>query len=132
LLTVAVANAWKVTPLVMLILLAGLQAISREAYEATRTDGANAGQQFWWITLPLPDLAVGGLLAWLFSGEEFILATYFTLVERTMPLQVCYYLYQGNWFVTAVAAAIMTVPVLLLSTFPQPYLQKTSFTGATR
>jgi ABC-type Fe3+ transport system permease subunit len=45
--TVAMADAWKVTPLVMLILLAGLQAIRRELYEATRTDGAGPWQQFW-------------------------------------------------------------------------------------
>src|SRR5262249_9152730 len=51
--TVAVADAWKVTPLVMLILLAGLQAIPREIYEAARTDGASAWHQFWRITLPL-------------------------------------------------------------------------------
>ena len=38
--TVAMTDAWKVTPLVMLILLAGLQAIPRELYEAARTDGA--------------------------------------------------------------------------------------------
>jgi ABC-type sugar transport system permease subunit len=38
--TVTMADAWKVTPLVMLILLAGLQAIPRELYEAARTDGA--------------------------------------------------------------------------------------------
>ena len=51
--TVAVADAWKVTPLVMLILLAGLQAIPRQLYEAARTDGATPWQQFRRITLPL-------------------------------------------------------------------------------
>ena len=30
-----------------------------------------------------------------------------------MPLQVYYYLYQGNWFDTAVAATLMTAPVLI-------------------
>ena len=45
--TVAMADAWKVTPLVMLILLAGLQAIPRELYEVARTDGAGPWQQFW-------------------------------------------------------------------------------------
>ena len=38
--TVAMADAWKVTPLAMFILLASLQAIPRELYEAARTDGA--------------------------------------------------------------------------------------------
>ena len=43
-------------------------------------------------------------LAWVFSWEEFILASYLTLGAKTMPLQVYYYLYQGNWFLTAAAA----------------------------
>ena len=41
-LTVAVADAWKVTPLVMLILLAGLQAIPRDLYEAARNEMVTA------------------------------------------------------------------------------------------
>ena len=47
-----------------------------------------------------------------------------------MPLQVYYYLYQGNWFVTAVAATITTVPVLGLSAFLQRYLRETNLAGA--
>jgi ABC-type sugar transport system permease subunit len=156
--TVAMADAWKVTPLVMLILLAGLQAIPREIYEAARTDGAGPWQQFWRITLPLlrpaltmafiirgvdafrifalplalPGLVVCGLLVWLLSWEEFTLATYLTLGAKTMPLQVYYYLYQGNWFDTAVAATLMTVPVLVLSAFLQRYLRETSLAGVMR
>jgi trehalose transport system permease protein len=53
LLTVAISDMWKVTPLVMLILLAGLEAIPRELYEAARVDGASRWQQFSQITLPL-------------------------------------------------------------------------------
>ena len=37
----------------MLILLAGLEAISRELYEASRVDGASWWQRFYYITLPL-------------------------------------------------------------------------------
>jgi ABC-type sugar transport system permease subunit len=37
----------------MLILLAGLQAIPGEVYEAARVDGASPWQQFWRVTLPL-------------------------------------------------------------------------------
>jgi trehalose transport system permease protein len=51
--TVIISDTWKVTPLVMLILLAGLQAIPGEVYEAARVDGASPWQQFWRVTLPL-------------------------------------------------------------------------------
>jgi trehalose transport system permease protein len=55
-----------------------------------------------------------------------------TLGAKTMPLQVYYYLYQGNWFDTAVAATLMTVPVLALSAFLQRYLRETSLAGVMR
>ena len=53
LLTIAAADAWKVTPMVMLILLAGLQAIPRDVYEAARVDGASRLGTYRSITLPL-------------------------------------------------------------------------------
>ncbi|MBF2058313.1 MAG: sugar ABC transporter permease [Cyanobacterium sp. T60_A2020_053] len=48
-----VADVWKTTPFIALILLAGLQSISSELYEAHEMDGANSWQSFWQITLPL-------------------------------------------------------------------------------
>ena len=53
LLTVAVADTWKVLPVVVLIFLAGLQSIPEELYEAAATDGATSWQRFRGITLPL-------------------------------------------------------------------------------
>ncbi len=50
---VMVADCWKVTPLVMLILLAGLQGIDQQLYQAAEVDGANVWQRFFRITLPL-------------------------------------------------------------------------------
>src|SRR5215831_14807251 len=47
-----IADAWKTTPFVFVILLAGLQAIPRELYEAIEIDGAGAWAQFRWITWP--------------------------------------------------------------------------------
>src|SRR5213079_1134791 len=50
---VCAVDIWKTTPFVALLLLAGLQVIPRDLYEAASVDGANALQQFWRITLPL-------------------------------------------------------------------------------
>lgn len=47
------ADIWKTTPFVVIIILAGLQMISKEYYEAAYMDGANAWQAFWKITFPL-------------------------------------------------------------------------------
>ena len=45
-------NTWRGTPFVMLGLLAGLQAIPQEQYEAARVDGANSLELFYYVTLP--------------------------------------------------------------------------------
>jgi trehalose/maltose transport system permease protein len=50
---VCAVDVWKTTPFVALLLLAGLQVIPNDVYEAARVDGASALQQFWKITLPL-------------------------------------------------------------------------------
>lgn len=53
LVSVILASAWKDLGFVMIILLAGLQGISPELYEAARVDGASKWEQFRHITLPL-------------------------------------------------------------------------------
>lgn len=53
LLVVAIADLWKVLPIVVLIFLAGLQSISRDVYEAADIDGATIWQKFIHVTLPL-------------------------------------------------------------------------------
>ncbi|WP_100010030.1 carbohydrate ABC transporter permease [Lentibacillus sediminis] len=51
--SVILADVWKTTPYMALLLLAGLQTIPESLYEASGVDGANKWQQFWRITLPL-------------------------------------------------------------------------------
>ncbi len=53
LITIIITDIWMSTPFVSIILLAGIQAISKDYYEASRIDGANILQQFAAITLPL-------------------------------------------------------------------------------
>src|SRR5438034_1111060 len=50
---VCAVDIWKTTPFVALLLLAGLQVIPNDLYEAAEVDGATKLQQFWRITLPL-------------------------------------------------------------------------------
>jgi trehalose/maltose transport system permease protein len=51
--SVSAVDIWKTTPFVALLLLAGLQVIPGDVYEAAAVDGANKLQQFWRITFPL-------------------------------------------------------------------------------
>jgi len=50
---IIVSDAWKTIPLVAIILLAGLQVIPADVYEAAQVDGAGAWRRFRSITLPL-------------------------------------------------------------------------------
>ena len=50
---VIVADVWKTTPFVALLILAGLQMIPKDVYDAAKMDGATRWQQFVKITLPL-------------------------------------------------------------------------------
>ncbi len=50
---IILTSVWKDTGFIMVILLAGLQGIPREYYEAASIDGANRPQSLWAITLPL-------------------------------------------------------------------------------
>lgn len=51
--SLVVADVWKTTPFVAIILFAGLQAIPTELYQAAEVDGAGPVQRFFRITLPL-------------------------------------------------------------------------------
>src|SRR2546426_493537 len=48
-----ITDVWKTTPFMALLLLAGLQVIPHELYEAAGVDGSTRWQQFWSITLPM-------------------------------------------------------------------------------
>src|SRR6266508_5983965 len=50
---VVLVEVWHNTPFMMLVLLAGLQSIPQELYDAARVDGASPWQSFWSVTLPL-------------------------------------------------------------------------------
>jgi multiple sugar transport system permease protein len=55
---IVIADVWKTAPFIALLVLAGLQIIPGEVYEAARVDGASAFQSFRRITLPLVKSAV--------------------------------------------------------------------------
>jgi multiple sugar transport system permease protein len=52
-LSIMVMDAWTFIPLMMVMLLAGLQALPKEVMEAAEVDGADAWQRFWKVVFPL-------------------------------------------------------------------------------
>ncbi|MHC2220481.1 multiple sugar transport system permease protein [Rhizobium leguminosarum] len=67
------ANIWAGYPLYMVSLLAGLQGISKELYEAAGIDGANGLQKFWYITIPqlMPIIISIALLDFIWTMQVF-------------------------------------------------------------
>ena len=51
--TLTFVDIWQWTPMVALILLAGLTSLPEEPHEAAVVDGANSWQRFWFVTVPL-------------------------------------------------------------------------------
>lgn len=66
--TIIMADVWKTTPFMALLLLAGLQTIPTSLMEAARIDGGGAWQTFWHVRLPL--LASTLLIAGLFRALD--------------------------------------------------------------
>jgi multiple sugar transport system permease protein len=52
-LTIQAMDAWTFIPFIMIMLLAGLQALPKDVTEAAQVDGANSWQTFWGVTFPL-------------------------------------------------------------------------------
>jgi len=82
--SICAIDIWKTTPFVALLLLAGLQVIPGDVYEASHVDGASALQTFWRITLPLlrPAIAVTLIFRTLDALRVFDL---FYVAEGTRP-----------------------------------------------
>ena len=115
--TVALADAWKVTPLMLLILLAGLEAIPGELYEAARTDGASRWRQFAAISLPLLKPALS--MALIVRGVDAfrIFALPLALVGQGFPVLSTYayleYLEYGNPHTSAASSVILLAMILV-------------------
>ena len=77
---IILANVWKETPFTVILILAALQTIPDDLYEASRVDGATEWQSFLGITLPLimPVLMVAGLLQFIWGFQTFELISIVT------------------------------------------------------
>ncbi len=71
--SVIIESVWKGTPFVIVIVLAALQAIPSELYEAATIDGASRTQRLWTVTLPAirPTLAVAAILTTVYTVNNF-------------------------------------------------------------
>jgi trehalose/maltose transport system permease protein len=87
-------DVWKTTPFMALLLLAGLQVIPGDVYEAARVDGANVYQRFFQITLPLLKGAI--LVAVLFRTLDSyrVYDLFYGMAQRELE-SLSTYVYEG-------------------------------------
>ncbi len=118
LLTIAIADMWKVLPVITLIFLAGLQSIPDDVYEAAAVDGATKWQRFVRITLPMlvPFITMALILRAIDAFRIFELAL--VLAGRIEPVLSTYiaerYLPPTNDPFTAAAGAVVLFAIIML------------------
>lgn len=118
-----VASAWRGAPFFAIVLLAALQAINPELYEAAKIDGAGRWERFRWVTLPLilNAVIVATLLRalWTFNFLDLI----WTMTRggpanatRTMPLYVFDKAYtEGDFGYASTVACVLCILLLAFS-----------------
>jgi sorbitol/mannitol transport system permease protein len=116
--TIVTLEVWRWTPFMMLIILAGMQAMNLEVLEAARVDGAHAAAIFRFITLPFirPYIELGALLGSLFIVQAFD-SIYMTTQggpgQATTNLPFLLYLVAFQGFDIGQASAIGVVAVVI-------------------
>lgn len=117
-------DVWKTAPFMALLLLAGLQTIPKDLYEAASVDGANVIQKFFSVTLPLlrPTIAVALVFRTLDALRVFDL---FNVLFGRQQLSMATYNYETlvNNQQDGYASAISMIIFLLISIFAFMYVR---------
>ena len=121
-LSLVMVDVWKWTPMITLIVLAGLKSLPPEPYEAARIDGASAFQIFRHITLPLirPVLIAALMLRSLDNLKEFDMIYTITQGGPGTASETLYlYSYQVGFgfFKAGYGSALMVVVFLIVLVF---------------
>ena len=111
---VVIVTVWKGFPFYSLVLLAALQAVPEELYEAARLDGAGRFSQFLHVTLPSiqPSIALLAVLAFIYSMQQFTLIWLITgggPVDATMTLAPAIYMQAFRFYNFNYASAMAVV-----------------------
>lgn len=115
-------DVWKWTPMITLIVLAGLKSLPNDPYEAARIDGANTLQIFWYITLPLirPVLIAALMLRSLDNLKEFDIIYTITQGGPGIASETLYlysYKVAFGFFKAGYGSALMVVVFLIVLVF---------------
>jgi multiple sugar transport system permease protein len=121
--SVILVDVWNTTSFVALLLLAGLQSLPEEPFEAARIDGANALQIFFYLTLPLLRQTILVALLWRLIDTFRIFDVVYLLTAggparstETVSIYIYRYGFQAfNLGFASAASYVMIVIMLLLA-----------------
>lgn len=118
--SVMMADIWEWTPFMALIMLAGLQALPLEPFEAARVDGASSWQSFRYITLPFlaPTMLVALLIRFMDAFKTFDLIFVLTQGGPGMSTEILnYYTYRYGFkfFHLGYASALSWLLVIVIT-----------------
>ncbi len=118
--SVMMADIWEWTPFMALIMLAGLQALPQEPFEAAVIDGASAWQSFRYITLPFlaPTMLVALLIRLMDAFKTFDLVFVLTQGGPGMSTEILnYYTYRYGFkfFHLGYASALSWLLVIIVT-----------------
>ncbi len=127
LISIMITDVWQWTPFVILIVLAGLQSIPVELYEAAEVDGSSGWQSFWYITLPLlvPILIIGVLIRMMDSFKLFDIVYLLTKGgpgSATETISFYTYLKGFKFFSLGYTAALAFVQLIVITVIAQVFL----------
>jgi trehalose/maltose transport system permease protein len=122
---VLMVDIWKTTPFMALLILAGLQMVPNDIYEAARIDGVNPLKVFWKVTLPLirPALMVAVIFRALDAFRIFDLIYVLTpnnVQTKSMSVYAKENLFDFDKF--ALGSAASTLLFVILATFTILYM----------
>jgi ABC-type sugar transport system permease subunit len=129
LLTTALVHCWRGFGWAFVIILAGLQTIPEQLYEAARIDGANSWQRFTKITLPLllPVLSLVMILTLLGTMQSFTMILALTRGSAGLtevPVMRIYDHLRGNQVGFACAEGVILGVILVLISFSAIFVTK--------
>ena len=124
-------------PMTIWMMMAYFNEIPREIEDAARVDGCGRFDTFWRIALPLvtPGLIAAGVLAFVFSWNEFAVAL--NLTDRstaTVPVAIARFAqqYEVQYGQMAAASILSTIPALILMFFGQRFVVQGLTMGAVK
>ena len=128
---VIVTDVWNQTPFVTLLLLAGLQSIPEEYYEAARVDGAGAALRFLHVTLPLLAPVVFVAVFWRFVATFRVFDIVFVMTgggpaESTETLSILVNKLAFSYGQLGYSAAVAVGMVLAMATVAVVYYRASS------